>query len=787
MRALDRKLIRDLRRIWAQSLAIGLVLACGVAVLVMAYGSVRTLEESRDAYYERNRFADVFAEATRAPEALAEEIARIPGVAQVTTRVSDYALLDMPGMAEPGMARVISLPEAGAPALNLPLIVTGRLPDPLRRDEVAVSAPFAEAHGLQPGDRFGAILGGQQRELEVTGTLQSPEFIYATSPGSFLPDDRRFGIFWMGAPAATAAFGLDGAFNDVAVGLSRGASEPEVIAALDRLLEPYGGRGAFGRDDHPSHSFLQHELDQLGALAVILPPVFFVVAAFLVNMVLGRLVALERQQIGLLKAVGYSTGQVATHYVMLGTGIGVAGVAVGWGLGVLMTGGITGLISEYFQLPYLIQTPSTGAFVISGVLGIATVIAGALRAVRATARLAPAVAMSPPAPPAFSHGAVDRLAERLRLRQTTRMIIRAIVRWPGQAAVAFLGVAASVAVLVAAFFLFDAFDVLLDEVFTQSNRQHMTLQLAEAQRTDAVEDARSLPGVLGAEGAYAVPVRLANGQNEILVALEARSEGDALSRVLDQQSRPVPMPPWGLVLPETMAKDLGVAAGDSVTLELMLPPRETLQVPVGRVVRQTMGEDVFMRDEALFTLMRQPPQVNRINLMVDTAQVDALYAAVKATPAINGVVLWSELQAQYTEEIEEILFTMVYVYALLGGMIAVGVIYNTARIRLSERAHELASLRVMGFSRGEVGWVLIGETALLTLAALPLGWLAGYGFAIVTAQGLSTDFATIPAVVTKSTFGLATVIVLIAALGSALVVRRRLDRIELVTALKARE
>ena len=787
MRALDRKLLRDLRRIWAQSLAIGLVLACGVAVLVMAYGSVATLEATRDAYYERNRFAHVFAEATRAPEGLAAEIARIPGVAQVETRAADHALLDMPDMVEPGMARVLSLPASGAPTLNVPRLESGRLPDPLRADEVAVSTPFAAAHDLRPGERFDVILGGRNRTLEVTGTVISPEFIYAASPGAILPDDRRFGILWMGHASVTAALGMQGAFNDVALTLSHGASEPEVIAALDRLLAPYGGRGAFGRDDHPSHAFLQHELDQLSALAVILPPVFFVVSAFLVNMVLGRLIALERQHIGLMKAMGYSTAAVAVHYMSLSSGIGLGGVLVGWGLGHLMTGGITALIAQYFQMPYLVPAPSAAAFAISGVLALLTVMAGALRAVWATVQLPPAVAMQPPAPPAFSHGAIDRLADGLRLRQTTRMILRAIVRWPGQAAMTVLGVAASTAVLVASFFLFDAFDVLIDEVFTQANRQQITLQLAEPQRRGVIEDARALPGVLAAEGAYSVPVRISHGPRELLVALEARDDADNLSRVLDQGARPVPMPARGLVLPLAMAEDLGVAAGGTVTVAFLLPPREVIEVPVGRVVPQTIGEEVFMRDALLFELLRQPAQVNRINLLVDPAQLDALYAALKATPAVSGVVLWSDQQVQFAEEVEEVLFAMIYIYALLGGMIAIGVVYNAARIRLSERAHELASLRVMGFSRLEAGWVLFGELLLLSLLALPLGWLAGYGFAALTAAGLSTGFATIPTVVTKSTYGLATLIVLIAALGSMLVVRRRLDRIELASALKARE
>ncbi len=787
MSALTRKLMRDLRRIWAQGLAIALVLACGVAVIVLAHGSIATLSETRDAYYERNRFAEVFAGATRAPDRLAEEIARIDGVAQVQTRISARVVLDMEGMAEPGMAQLLSLPLIGEPALNIPLLRNGALPDPLRADEVAVSQPFAEAHGLGPGDRFRAIVGGQARDLRISGTMLSPEFIYTIGPGSIMPDDRRYGIIWMGAPAAAAAFDLDGAFNDVALRLTPGASEAPVIAALDDLLAPYGGTGAHGRDGQISHSMLQHELDQFAALAVIMPPVFFVVAAFLVNMVLGRLIAQERQQIGLMKAVGYSTRRVAAHYLLMSAGIGIAGVLIGWGAGALLAGGITGLLAEFFRFPYLVTQLPAAAFAISGTLAVATVVAGALRAVWGSVRLRPAVAMSPPAPPKFSRGAVDRFGAALRLRQTTMMILRSITRWPGRAAVTLFGVSASVAVLVASFFFFDAVDVMLDEMFNQSNRQHMTLRLGEPRTEAAVLDAAALPGVLRAEGAYSLPVRLSVGPRSELLRLEARSGNAELLRVLDRDGAPVAVPPEGLAMPARLARELDVAAGDTVSVELLVPPRETHELPVSTLTRQSLGEEIFMDSEALFRLMRTTPQVNRVNLMVDDAALPALYGALTATPAISGVMLTGETRDQFAEQIEENLFTMVFVYATLGILITVGVTYNAARIQLSERAHELASLRVLGFTRGEVGYVLVGELAFLTLIAVPVGWWLGYGFAALTAAGLSTEFVEIPLVVSRATYGWATLIVLAAAAASVWAVRRRLDRVDIVTALKQKE
>ncbi|WP_238381147.1 ABC transporter permease [Alkalilacustris brevis] len=787
LRALDRKLWRDMRRIWAQSLAIAMVLACGVAVLILSFGTLQNLTETRDAYYERNRFADIFAGATRVPDPIVREIARLPGVAQVEPRIADYVVLDMPGMVEPGMGRVISLPPDGALVLNIPLLRTGRLPDPLSADEVAVAQPFAEAHGLRPGDSFRAVMNGQMRELQVAGIVLSPEYIYTIGPASLFPDNRRFGVFWMSHTAAAAAFDLDGAFNDISLRLTPGADAAPVIAALDDMLDPYGGTGAHDRDRQMSHNFLKHELEQLEALAWIMPPIFFVVSAFLVNMVMGRLIALERQQIGLMKAVGYRTREISAHYLKMAAVIGVLGVLIGWAAGIWISDGMTELYAEFFHFPYLVSAPSTAAFAISGVLAVATVVVGAMRAVRGTVRLRPAVAMSPPEPPKFSRGLVDHLGTWLRLRQTTMMILRSITRWPGRAAVTFLGVATSVAVLVGSFFFFDAFDVMMDEMFTQSNRQQMTLNLTREQTLAAVEDATNLPGVLRVEGGYAVQVRLINGPRESLQSLQARPDDAELVRLLDRDSRPVPVSPSGLILPELLADDLGVQAGDVLAVEFLGGHRETHAVPVAQVARQSLGEAAYMRDTALFELLRVAPRVNQLNLLVDEAALPALYAQIKATPAISGVALWSEVRVQYQEMVDETLFTMIFIYTMLGVLIAVGVVYNAARIQLSERAHELASLRVLGFSRGEVSYVLVGEIMLLTLAGLPLGWLAGYGFAAMTSAGLSSEIVNIPLVVSKQTYAWAALVVFVSALGSVLLVRRRLDRVELVSALKQKE
>ena len=785
--ALDRKLLRDLLRLWAQVLAIAMVLACGVMVLVLANGTRASLDLSRQSYYEDQRFADVFATLTRAPETLLPEIAAIPGVARIAPRIESAAIVDLPKMAEPVSAQVISLPASGAPVLNAPLLRAGRLPSPLKAGEVALYAPFAETHGLMPGDRFDAVIEGQRRTLTVTGHLLSPEHIYTIGPGAMMPDDSRFGVIWMGQEALAAAADMDGAFNAISLSLTRGAREEAVIDALDHLLAPYGGAGASGRDGQISHAFLQSELEQLGAMALVIPPIFLAVSAFLVNMVLGRLIALERQQIGLLKAVGYTTRSIGWHYLKLSLGIGAIGIVIGWVAGIELGRAMTRLYTDFFRLPVLIYAPSAWPFVLSAALAMLTVVAGAWRAVGASVRLPPAVAMSPPAPPSFRRGMTDRIGAALGFRQTTMMILRGVTRWPGRAAITLFGVAASISVLIASYFTFDAMALMVDEIFFRANRQHVTLILSQSQTEAVLEDAAHLPGVLMAEGTYSLPVRLIAGPKEELTSLTAHKPDATLSRLIDSDSQPVTMPAHGVVLPEGLAAKLGLSPGDMLRVEALAPPRETWDLPLSATIRQTVGQEAYMSAPALYALMRRAPQVNRIHLRVDAAQYPALFEAAKSTPQIAGITVWTAIRTQFEATINENLTISTVIYAALGMLITLGVIYNAARIQLSERAHELASLRVLGFRRSEVGYVLIGELIGLTFLAIPLGWLAGYGFAALVTQAFTTDIVSLPLVVSRATYTKASLIVLATAIGAALLVRRRLDHIDIVQALKARD
>jgi len=784
---LDRKLVRDLWHIRGQVLAIALVIAAGVATMVMATGTHRSLEETRAAYYDGYRFADIFAYANRAPEAMVGHLAEIPGVARVESRIVDTVLLDMPGIVEPVRGQVLSLPEDGIAALNAIVLRRGRLPSASHPDEVVVSEAFAEAHDLLPGDAIQANLNGRRRDLIVVGVALSPEFIYAIAPGDFVPDDRRFGIFWMGRDALEAAYDLDGAFNNVTLAITRTAVEEDVIRAVDDILRPYGGIGAFGRDDHPSHAFIDGELDELEALTTVVPPIFLIVAAFLLNLVTGRLIDTEREQIGLMKAFGFTSYGVGWHYVKLVLVIAFLGIAIGFAGGYYTGRGLTALYGGFFRFPFLYFSLDTATFAAAGLISMAAALAGALMAVRRAISLQPAVAMRPPPPASYKRTVVDRLYLTWAFGAEGRMVLRHMLRWPLRSSLTALGIALSTALLISTLFFLDAMDEMLELFFFDNQRQDVTVSFTLPTEDAVAADLLHMPGVHAVELFRSVPARLINGQLRERMGITGRDPGANLTLITDVDGFDVALPSDGIVLNDALAEDLDARVGDLLTVEILDGRQPTLTVPVSLVVREYVGRAAYMDRTALNRLVGDGQVASGAYLIVDSDQHDALFYDLTHSPAVEGVNRRRASFETFQQLIDQSMGTTVIVYIAFASLIAIGVVYNSARISLSERARELASMRVLGFYRREVAILLLGELAALTLIAIPIGCVMGYYLASLMVQEFGNDVFRLPLIVETSTYAYAAIVVVLATILSGALVARRVAKLDLIAVLKTRD
>jgi putative ABC transport system permease protein len=787
MSALNRKLIRDLVHLRGQVFAIVLVVTCGVATVVTSRLGYQSLSVSRASYYATYRFADVFAQLKRAPEWLREKIVEIPGVSRVNTRIVFDVTLDVPGLEEPATGRLISIPERQVPVLNDLHVRRGRYVTPGRREEILVSEAFAEANRLKVGDRIGAILNGRWEDLIIVGVALSPEYVYEISGSSIFPDNRRFGVLWMSRDAMGAAFDMEGAFNDLALALMPGAGEEEVIAQVDRLMERYGGLGAYGRDEQISHRFLSDEIKQNRVFGTVLPAIFLGVAAFLLNIVLSRLVTTQRDQIGVLKAFGYSHRSVALHYfgfALVAISIGsVAGSGLGLWLGAL----INRAYVQFYRFPILqYDIDSTVIGLAIGVSAVAA-LAGAFGAVRRAWSVPPAEAMRPEPPARFRAGMLERTRARRFLSLPARMIVRSIARRPVRAGLSVIGVALGVGIIVLGRYFIDAVEFLADVQFRLVQRDDVTLVAHEPLPSRARHEMARLPGVVISEPFRVVPARLRFEHRSRRVALTGLQSTAELRQLIGTDLEAIQLPPEGLVLTTKLAEVLGVSPGASVTVEALEGSREKRQARVSALVDELIGLSAYMDIGALNRLMREGATVSGAALSVDGLERSKLYTLLKRIPAVAGVIIREAALESFEKTLAESMGIFTTVLVTFACIIAVAVVYNAARIALCERGRELASLRVLGFTRGEVALMLLGEQALLTIVAIPLGYLIGYSVAAAMAEAYQWELFRLPLVVSRTTYAFAFLVVLAAAFASAWIVRRRIDRLNLVEVLKARE
>lgn len=784
---IERKLWREVARLKGQIATIALVLAAGISSFVGLRGATVSLEAAREAYYDRYRFAHVFARAERAPEGLRLRVEALPGVALCETRVSEEVTLPLEGMARPAYGRLLSLPSGGEPAINAVALRAGRLPSRGRDDEVALLATFAERNGLRPGDRLPAVINGKLRRLRVVGLVLSPEFVYALRPGAIAEDPKRYAVLWMDRAALASAFQLEGSFNDLSLRLQPGASDAAVRAGLDRLLAPYGGDGAVDRAHQGSNRILSDELNQLGAIAGMVPLIFLGVAAFLINMVLGRLVALQRPTIATLKALGYTNREIGWHFLGLVAVVLAPGAALGLVGGLWLGRLLLGLYGDIFHLPDLDFRLSAGLVATALLASAAAAVAGALLAIRAAVALPPAQAMRPPAPSRYRRGLLDRLGVARLAGPVGMMILREVSRRPLRTALSSFGMAGAIALIILGNFGRDSIDSHLEGSVLRQQRQDLAVSFLRPLPGRAVAELARLPGVLTAEGLRGVPVRVRFDQRSRDTAIVGIAEVSTLRRVIERDGADVPLPPDGVLATKVLGDVLGFRLGDRVEVEVREGDRRVVRPVVVGFVDEAVGVQLYASAGFVASLEGDLGAASGALLAVDPARAAAVEERLRRSPHVLDV---SSLRSDI-EHLREMNGAAMDVWSLISAALAscviFGVVYNNARVSLATRSRDLASLRVLGMSRGEISTILIGGLAVEMLLALPLGLLLGRVWSQFFMNNVDQEAFRWTVSITPRTYAYAAAVALVSAAASALWVRRSLDRLDLIGVLKTRE
>lgn len=784
---LDRKMFRDLWHMRGLAAAISVVMGCGIALFILSRSMLHSLELTQQTYYDRYNFADVFASIKRAPDELINRIAKIPGVAIAERRIVVPVNLTVPGLDEPASGRLISVPDVGRPRLNQLYLRRGRWLTPRSDNEVLASEAFVDANQMEVGDTFSAVINGRMKELQIVGVVLSPEYIYEIKPGGIVPDNRHFGIFWMNEEALSLAFDMDGAFNDLSIKLMRGANVEDVIQRVDNLIEPYGGLGAFDRRDQLSHQFIDNEIEQNRNMGLFAPSIFLGVSAFLINVVMSRTINSQREQIAALKAFGYSNLEVGWHYIKSVLLIAAIALAIGIPAGAWFGWLVTGMYARLFHFPVFLFRIYPSVLVAAAGVAASAAVLGAIGSVSRAVRLPPAEAMRPEPPAGFGPTILERMGIGHFVPPIALMVVRQLERHPIKTGFSTLAISLAVAVLVIGNFFQDSIDYMMNAQFHWVQRFDVSIATSDPVSDRALYELASMPGVMHCEPTRTVSARIRAGARDRRVGIRGIEPDSTLYGLVDMDGREMPLPPHGLLVSKKLADVLNVKVGDWVEMEVLTDKRPKRRVMIAATLKDFVGLSAYMDLEELHRIMLEGQVVNGVNMEVDPAYQDALYRELKETPAIATVMVKQHSIDSFNDTIAKNLGVMKRINLIFACIIAAGVVYNSARISLSERSRELATLRVIGFTRQEISSILLGELAIVTLLAIPVGLGLGTFFAWWMCTAFDQELFRFPMVVSNRTYAWASLVVIAASAISGLLVRRNLDHLDLVAVLKSRE
>lgn len=782
--ALNKKLWRDIIKLRSQIITIALVVCSGVSVLIASVNTYISLKNAQQEFYANYHFADVFASLEKAPNNLEKRITEISGVSQVETRVVEDVILDLEWVSEPAVGRFISIPDKNTSSLNQLFLRQGRMPDSNRHDEVLVNESFAKSHEIKLGDTIVALLKGHREKLKIVGIVLSPEYVYAIRGEDLLPDNRHFGVFWMDRKALSTSFGMQDAFNDVSIKLAPNASEQFVMTQLERLFDSYALTVAYTRKDQISDRFVTNEIKQQKIIATYIPPIFLIVAAFLLNLVTGRLISKEREQIATLKALGYRDFAIAYHYIKIILVIIIIGAFGGVSLGAWFGNLMTQLYTEYFRFPNFPYIFSYFAAIIGILVCFLAALFGALRAIQQVVNLMPAVAMKPPIPMMYRATLIEKINLFSKLSSSIKMVYRYIFRHFLRTILTCIGIALAMAIVILGLFWQDAIRYLINTQFIMTQREHAIVNFTNPVNQISLQELNKIIGITNSEGYRIAPARLTYQHRSELTSLFGIPENAKLKILLDKNLNRLNIPKHALLISEGLAERLHLTVGDKVNVELLEGNKAKTQLTVQGIINDYVGMFAYIEIEALNRLLNEDRLINSAAITVDTKHIKNLYKEIKKIPKIGTITFKTSIIKTFEETFAKHILVFTTILASFAIIIAVSVVYNNASITLAERARELTTLQVLGFTQREVSRLLFLNHVVEIVISTPLGLIIGYLLSWSILQLMQTDWFKIPFVIEAKTYFISIMVIFLSSLISFYIIQRKASRLNLTSVLK---
>jgi putative ABC transport system permease protein len=777
-----KNLTREILSFKAQVFSIALVIGIGVAVYFGFSTTYDSLLVSRDHFYQEAHFPDLFSRLIKAPRYLLSQISTIEGVEKIEARIEKDALISLPKMQQPGVGHFITIPDQGQPELSQLFMVQGRLPN---IDEVVVSESFFKANKLQLGHKLFATIDGKRKEFKISGIAVSPEHIIAIQQGAQMPDDKHFALVWINQSVLESALDMRGSFNTLVTKLKKNAIAMDVKNKIDDIIDRYGGTNTYDRSKQPSAVYVREELKQLNVQASTIPIFFFLVAAFILNIVISRLTRTQRSQIATLKALGYSNLSISQYYLILASLIVLLGTLIGILLGIWIGVSMVDLYGLFYHFPLLVYKMSYQKLMIAIIASLLTAFLGTFSSLKKVFKLQPADAMKPPSPTNYANNWLEATLLFQSLRPKSRMIIRGLITTPIRSLMMGLGVSFSVVLLILGLFWSDSLEVLIQGQYNFRQKESARIQLTHEMGSNIVYQIERLTGVLKAEGYRVVPVEVNYNQYTETTSIKGYPENYELAEIIDENFQKIELPKRGFHISQSLANKLSLKKGDQIELKILSGKKPIIKVKVSQIIPSFFENQILTTRKELARLMQTDDLVNTV-VFRSLANSSRLYTELKKIPTVLSITFKESAMKMFTETSAKFLLVFALIFSLFAGAIAFGISYNNLRVTLSERDWEISTLMILGFKNIEVFKIITSEVLTLVLGFIPLGWFMGYYNARWLLLKLSMEEFPIPLHVSDFTYGLSASIVVLATAISFILIFWRLKKLDLVATLKSR-
>ena len=782
MRVLWRKLARELWLRKGSLLALVAIVTIGEGCLTGLACTYFDMDLARERFYRENRLAHFSVDFKRAPLAVLEELRELPNVAQLEARISLPVRVEWEGDLLSGT--VHSLPTDHQPLNNALSLTQGGWFDG-EGPETILNEAFGRAHGLGAGSRLRVLLQGQEQQLAIVGRARSPEYVYVISPGSgVVPDPGRTPILYAPFGYLQEQGDLEGACNQVLGTVADRAQLQNTLTILQERLEPYGVLQATADSEQSSVQVLAGELQGLKISSTMLPGICLAVAALVLNVVMGRMVAQQRVVIGTLRALGYTAWQVAGHYLMIGLCIGGTGAVCGLVMGMWLQRTMVALYAQFYELPtiragFYPQLLGLGVLIC---LGFACL--GTWGGARSALRLEPAESMRP-APPEVG-GAVflegwGWLWRRLSFG--SKMVIRTLLRNPFRCVVTAFGSAMATALMVEAFCLGDSIKFLNDYEFRRTSHQDVTVSLREPRHWQSLSELGKLAGVEVVEGQLNVGCDMTLGPRSRRVSLTGLAPDAQLYTPLDQRGHPVRPLDQGLVLSSRAATVLQARVGDTIRVRPLVGERRESNCVVTQIVDTYLGMGAYCDLSYLSRLIGEERAASSVLMRTSSS----LGSHMAARPWVVGLNWRLSSYTKMKATLDQSLGTSLGILSTFAALLSFGSVLNLALVSLAERSREVGTFRVLGLTPVEVARIFVMESYVLNglgiLAGLPLGFL----LVQMITRSYDTDFFRFPTLIPIHRIVLSVALMLVFITLAQLVVLRMVRSWPWLDALKVRE